>query len=138
VVSDGRTSVVKETAKTESSIQRQERQAHARIAAAVNDIADDAHRGDAAPRDIDVGTRPGGRQVRILSKMLGVVREVQQARRCVQNQEPRQGLTGETCDDRPSHHGWMPAVHVPLRTADPGAVTVVNDQGSHSNGRSGA
>jgi hypothetical protein len=74
---------VKEAAKTEGSVQGQERQAKTPMVAKEQHIPDDAQRRDAAPCDVYIGARPRNRQVWILSEIFCVVREVQEGCRGV-------------------------------------------------------
>jgi len=90
---------VKETGKAEPAVDGEQQQAEARVANAVEHIAEESERGHAAPCQIDVCARPRGRQVRISSQIFGVMREVQQACRCVQGQKrghhPARALWGK-------------------------------------------
>src|SRR5580765_7890154 len=61
--------------------------------AKVCSIADDAQRRDATPGEVDLGSRPRGREVGILRQILGVMREVQQGCRGIRHQHPRKSLS---------------------------------------------
>src|SRR5690348_8500476 len=92
VMRDGRPRVVKKSIEAEATVNRQYTQTDAKRPPAVPQIAQKTYGRDTAPGQIDIGAGPRRRQVWILSQILCVVREVQEACASVYRQKPGQHL----------------------------------------------
>ena len=84
---------MKKPAKTEASIQAQNRQPDGAGSAGIQPIAEHSQRRHTAPGAVNLCSRPGEREIWILSEVLRVVREVQERRCGVQGEQPAKALT---------------------------------------------